>query len=271
LIKYNGATLLTLVALNIMFSAWPIGISLVLIFTLFHYCDRDKQDRTRKTAIFGTVVSVYCLLAGLGMVQDWGGIFSDAPSQTLGRAAAVHGGKGAVILLLIEFWPYVLIGSGALGIWMYWMTILRCWPLPLIKSALLKPAGGVEVNDELASFCNEVINRYGYVIQANADLDLLYNEESALPYEKKTIKAAIKYGLQTTSDAAQKEILKASYLMLADFQHGGRALALATSGISSGNLEKILRSAAALEHMKELQDKINLQREQLLRELQTIA
>lgn len=251
-----------------MFTAWPIGISLVLIFTLFHYCDRDKQDRTRKTAIFGVMVSVYCLLAGLSMAQNWGGISSDVPAQTMGRVAAIHGGKGALILLLIEVWPYVLICSGVMGIWMYWLSILKGWPLSLINSAPLIQTDSVEVSEERALFYNQVITRYGYAIQAQVDLGLTYNEESVLPYAKETIKDAIKYALKTTLDAAEKETLKASYVMLADFQQGGRALDQAASELTSGDLEKTLKAAATLEQLEELQNTINHQRKQLFREMQ---
>ena len=44
------------------------------------------------------------------MAFDWDPFTGGTDSELIARDAASHGGKGGFVLLIIQFWPYVLMG-----------------------------------------------------------------------------------------------------------------------------------------------------------------
>jgi hypothetical protein len=65
----------------------------------------------------------------------------------------------------------------------------------------------------------KVINAYGNVL---ADRTSPFGDVSDLPYAKARIKEALIHGLATGNDPKVRELLKAGYITLADFQPGFR-------------------------------------------------
>jgi hypothetical protein len=62
-----------------------------------------------------------------------------------------------------------------------------------------------------------IINAYG---NALADRKSSFGDVSELPYAKERIKEALIHGIRTGSDAKARDLLKAGYITLADFQPG---------------------------------------------------
>ena len=56
--------------------------------------------------------SIYCLYAGIHLLVGWEDPFASADPAELGRAAAKTR-RGGLVVLVIRFWPYVLIVAGA--------------------------------------------------------------------------------------------------------------------------------------------------------------
>lgn len=110
-----------------MFSAWPISISLAVLATAVHFCDRERPSRTKSVALAGLIASAYCFLAGLDMLQGWTNPLAEIPGSAAGRVAVASHGKGGILLLLISVWPYALMVAGGYAGHAYWITLGK-WP-----------------------------------------------------------------------------------------------------------------------------------------------
>jgi hypothetical protein len=67
----------------------------------------------RPVLLLGLVASGYCIAAGLFLLSGWQDPLGVASSLEVAHAATSHGGRGGVAILVIRFWPYVLIGLGS--------------------------------------------------------------------------------------------------------------------------------------------------------------
>lgn len=66
----------------------------------------------------------------------------------------------------------------------------------------------------------KLINEYGRILEKFTPTGTYFFDVRKLPSTKERIKAAIRLAFQHSPDSTQKEILKAAYLDLADFQPG---------------------------------------------------
>ena len=69
------------------------------------------------------ILSCYCLAASIDMISDWVDPLQELNSTT--SSEANHTRKGGLILLVISFWPYVLLASSAWFAW-YSKNRLQC-------------------------------------------------------------------------------------------------------------------------------------------------
>jgi hypothetical protein len=63
----------------------------------------------------------------------------------------------------------------------------------------------------------EIVTAYGAALAEPTALGIV-RDISSLPYSKNDIKAALKFALGVTADAAMRDSLKTAYVTLADFQ-----------------------------------------------------
>ncbi|MEX3008364.1 hypothetical protein [Hoeflea sp. TYP-13] len=112
-----------------MFSAWPIAVAFIIMLTLVFLVEWSEKRGHRSLETFGFAImaltGLYCLAAGLHLAIGWQDPFADMPPEKLVEGATSHArGRGAIVLLVISLWPYVLIaaslffgGLGFLGLW----------------------------------------------------------------------------------------------------------------------------------------------------------
>lgn len=113
-----------------MFTAKIIMIAVAAMFLSFlpvPWLERRNFSKTLvKTLLtIGLIASVYVVVAGLMLLGDgWENPLAGADPGAVGKASTHARGKGGVVLLVIAFWPYVMIGSGGYLGWQY-AAILR--------------------------------------------------------------------------------------------------------------------------------------------------
>jgi hypothetical protein len=109
-----------------MFAAYPIAIAFVAMFAAafpIEWLEKKGHDSIVRALLITSLISgTYCLAAGAHLLGGWQDPFAAAAPQEL--ASASSGRRGGLIILMIRFWPYVLIGLGgyamyntALGLW----------------------------------------------------------------------------------------------------------------------------------------------------------
>jgi hypothetical protein len=67
--------------------------------------------------------SIYNFFGGLSMIFDWEDPLANATGQQRGRVAARRG--GGFLLLIIEYWPYILTIFGALWSFIYYSAFKK--------------------------------------------------------------------------------------------------------------------------------------------------
>jgi hypothetical protein len=111
-----------------MFAAYPIAIVFVAMFAAVlpvEWLEKGGHGSIVRAMLTISLISgTYCLAAGVHLLGGWQDPFAAATSQELAGASASSGRRGGLIILMIRFWPYVLIGLGgyamyntALGLW----------------------------------------------------------------------------------------------------------------------------------------------------------
>lgn len=60
----------------------------------------------------GELASLYCLFAGIFLIQGWQDPFASVTTDRLAHASAQARGRGGIILMIIRYWPYVLSAIG---------------------------------------------------------------------------------------------------------------------------------------------------------------
>jgi succinate dehydrogenase/fumarate reductase cytochrome b subunit len=67
--------------------------------------------------------SIYNFFGGLRMIFDWEDPLANATPEQRGRASARR--RGGLVLLIIEYWPYVLTIFGALWSFIYYSAFKK--------------------------------------------------------------------------------------------------------------------------------------------------
>ena len=67
--------------------------------------------------------SIYNFLGGLSMIFDWDDPLANATTEQRGRAAARR--RGGFVLLIIEYWPYILTIFGAIWSFIYYSAFKK--------------------------------------------------------------------------------------------------------------------------------------------------
>ncbi len=92
----------------------------------------NRSFHSLASALFtiSVVAGLYCVLAGIFLVADSEDPFASIDAEdakTIGRAAAHGRGRGAILLLIIRFWPYVLVGLGGYIVYNAGLTLWYKW------------------------------------------------------------------------------------------------------------------------------------------------
>jgi len=110
-----------------MFTAKIIGFCFVsmLISTWLHdvFLKKDQLQLSKATVYFGFIASLYCVIAGIFLLSGWQDPLAGADPSEVAKASVRHR-KGGLVILLIKYFPYVLIGAGGFFAYMNF-SILR--------------------------------------------------------------------------------------------------------------------------------------------------
>ncbi|MDA9664950.1 hypothetical protein N9T92_01980 [Candidatus Pelagibacter sp.] len=111
-----------------MFSAKIITITFLSSFFgifIVDYLENKPQFKIiLKTFLLIIIIfSIYNLIAGLNLWFGWEDPLSKATPEQMGRTSARRG--GGLVLLIISFWPYILILAGAYWTWIYFMIFRK--------------------------------------------------------------------------------------------------------------------------------------------------
>jgi len=97
-----------------MFTAELIGIAFGILVIGVHplnWLDNRGHRKLGLYALFIIVVAgVYCFAAGVDLAFGWVDPFSNAAQEELGKASAKSRGRGGIVILIIKYWPYALMG-----------------------------------------------------------------------------------------------------------------------------------------------------------------
>ena len=107
-----------------MFSGKIIAFFFIISFILLHirsyFYEKGKHGFGKPVLIFEIITYSYLIICGLYLLSGWVDPFASADPSQLGRAAAKSGGKGGIVILIIKFWPYILIGWGSYALFQTW-------------------------------------------------------------------------------------------------------------------------------------------------------
>ena len=95
-----------------MFAAKIIGTFFVASLFLLHIRNyfSDRSDKiTRFILSLELITYLYLLFAGIYLLFGWVDPFSGVDLSENSRAVAQGRGRGGLVILIIKFWPYVLI------------------------------------------------------------------------------------------------------------------------------------------------------------------
>ena len=99
-----------------MFSSEVITFFFISVFAsiyLFQLLHKFRAISLAKIIVaFGCFSSIYCVLAGLFLAFGWQDPLSTASTEMVTRTSLSHGGRGGLLVAVIRYWPYVLIGLG---------------------------------------------------------------------------------------------------------------------------------------------------------------
>ena len=110
-----------------MFTAKIISIAVLISFASV-FLMNFLQEKPKLLKIFQFVViasilaSLYNLIAGIYLLTGWEDPLAEASGKELGEASAKGRGRGGIVILIIKYWPYVLIGWA-----LYALYYLRHW------------------------------------------------------------------------------------------------------------------------------------------------
>ncbi len=122
-----------------------------------------------------------------------------------------------------------------------------------------------ELLQKAISGANGVVNDYGDFMQSSAfPIPGFIADTKKLPHEKETIKSAIILCLKLCEDSKMKEMLKAAYISLADFQNDVGETDVGfdfRTGIDFNDKTQLHAIAQKLTEMKPFYDKFSKQAE----------
>ena len=157
----------------------------------------------------------------------------------------------------LSLWHFIIIGSLLYAVY----SIFRL----LLKAIRSKSTHSEARESEL------IINAYGKTLEHLAPVPGTIADESKLPFPKSGIKQAILYALKVSQQPTQKQVLKAAYLKLADFQPGvgSKNVGFDLSGVDTSRLtqDDLLALANDMESSQDLLAHARAEAEQLTAEL----
>ncbi|MBT6047727.1 MAG: hypothetical protein HOG49_13040 [Candidatus Scalindua sp.] len=97
-----------------MFSGWIIFYFIIGAFVsniLAQFLGKRTMHRASNVLfVFSLIAGIYCLAAGIFLAAEWQDPFANA---NISSSTYVRGrGRGGLVILVIKYWPYVLIGLG---------------------------------------------------------------------------------------------------------------------------------------------------------------
>jgi len=143
----------------------------------------------RAFALFGLTLSAYSVANGLHALGSWR--FIDLLDEAVGQGVKT-GPQGWLAILAIEFWPFVAIGIGGLGAWLYSM-LLRSQahrPRDALPIKRLSTAQNEE-NRQKATDRLRVVSAYGEFLEDDTIAPDMIADVSVLPFPKDAILDAI--------------------------------------------------------------------------------
>lgn len=84
----------------------------VVIFVMQFAETRRWLTISKVLPVVGLAASVYCVAAGLSLIAGWQDPLTNASTEQIVHVAATARGKGGLLLIMVRFWPYALIGLG---------------------------------------------------------------------------------------------------------------------------------------------------------------
>ncbi len=110
-----------------MFSAGGIFLALIYINIAFVFADGTRRNTfMRKAIVFiGLLASIYCIAAGINILQDWANPLADLGSKERAQFSSKQGGRAGFLLFIISIWPFFLIGFGLLSGFIYGNGLFR--------------------------------------------------------------------------------------------------------------------------------------------------
>ena len=89
----------------------------IIFFGAFlpEWLEKRKFDRLyTAVSVIGLIAAIYCIASGIHLLGGWENPFIDADPEEVAKAVVRGRGGGGILLLIIRFWPYVLIGWGGI-------------------------------------------------------------------------------------------------------------------------------------------------------------
>lgn len=118
-----------------MFTSAPITVGFIAMW-ICAYClmKLDKlspavrakwRSLIKSILVVGVLAALYCIAAGLVLLNGWVDPLSAKMHAEMNHTAVSHSGKGGIVILMITFWPYALIGLGGLSAGAFYITLKR--------------------------------------------------------------------------------------------------------------------------------------------------
>jgi hypothetical protein len=101
-----------------MFTAKIIGFCFIFMMVagLLHsfFLNKGFMKIARVTLFFGFLTSIYSLVAGIFLLSGWQDPLAGADPFEIAKASIRGNRKGGIIILLIKYFPYVLVVAGCI-------------------------------------------------------------------------------------------------------------------------------------------------------------
>tara|TARA_B100001057_G_scaffold426813_1_gene451192 strand:- start:977 stop:1330 length:354 start_codon:yes stop_codon:yes gene_type:complete len=98
-------------------------LSFVIVFLMNFLQDRPKLFKLFQLMVISSIlVSLYNLIAGIYLLSGWEDPLVNATNEQIGQVSAKARGKGGLVIVIVKYWPYALIGYS-----LYALYYLRYW------------------------------------------------------------------------------------------------------------------------------------------------
>jgi hypothetical protein len=106
-----------------LFQAYIIGIAFFTTFLIAIPAMWLEEHEFKGISFFlfgvGLISGLYCIFAGLYLAGTWEDPISNVDPEMIGKMSGRARGRGGIIILVVRFWPYVLIASGGYFVFHY--------------------------------------------------------------------------------------------------------------------------------------------------------